>query len=183
MGFSFSRIVGSPFVLNAAIQASETQGDLKIISSPKILTLDNVEATISQGVDYPQLVMDQETKLYSITEKKLRLELKVTPHVTSDNRISMKIHIEKKDIGALYEAGRSFDTKEADTKLLVDDGNTIVIGGIIKTIKDINESGVPWLSKIPLLGWLFKTESKKDDKEEMLIFITPRIVQLEQQNL
>ena len=180
IGFGF---VGSQFVLDAAILAYETQGDVKVISSPKILTLDNVEATVSQGVDYPQLVMDQETKLYSMTEKKLRLELKVTPHVTSDNRISMKIFIKKYDIGTLYEAGRSFDTKEASTELLVDDGNTIVIGGIMKTTKHTYEGGVPWLSKISVLGWLFKTEYKKDNKEELLIFITPKIVQLEQQDL
>ena len=182
VGFSFSRLIGSPLVLNAAILASETQGDVKVISSPKILTLDNIEAIISQGVDYPQLVMDQETKLYSMTEKKLRLELKVKPHVTSDKRISMEIFIKKYDIGTLYEAGRSFDTKEAKTKLLVNDGNTIVIGGIIKATTDMNEAGVPWLSKIPVLGWLFKTEYKKDNKEELLIFITPKIVQLEQQS-
>ncbi len=179
MGFSFSRIVGSPFVLNAAILASETQGDLKIVSSPKILTLDNEKAIISQGVKYPYIVFDKEGNP-STEYEDVELRLEVTPHVTPDKRISMKIYIKKYDIGTLYEAGRSFDTKEADTKLLVDDGNTIVIGGIIKTTTDMNEAGVPWLSKIPVLSWLFKTESKKDEKEELLIFITPRIVQLEQ---
>ena len=182
IGFNFLRIAGTPLLLNAKLLASESQGDIKIISSPKILTLDNKEATISQGVDYPQLVMDQETRLYSITEKELRLELKVTPHVTPDARISMIIHISKYDIGVLYEAGRSFDTKEAKTELLIDDGDTIVIGGIIKTTKRTGEQGVPWLSRIPLLGWLFKSTEKSDDKEELLIFITPRIVQLEQRD-
>ncbi|MCK5507513.1 MAG: type IV pilus secretin PilQ [Desulfobacterales bacterium] len=183
IGFNFLRIAGTPLLLNAKLLASESQGDIKIISSPKILTLDNKEATISQGVDYPQLVMDQETRLYSITEKELRLELKVTPHVTPDARISMTIHISKYDIGVLYEAGRSFDTKEAKTELLIDDGDTIVIGGIIKTTKRTGEQGFPWLSKIPLLGWLFKSNEKSDDKEELLIFITPRIVQLEQRDM
>ena len=183
IGFNFSRLIGSQFVLDATLQASETQGDLKIISSPKILTLDNEKAIISQGVKYPYTVWNAETEIAETKYEDVELLLEVTPHVTRDKRISMKIYIKKYDIGTLYEAGRSFDTKEAGTKLLVDDGNTIVIGGIIKTIKDINESGVPWLSKIPVLGWLFKTESKKDEKEEMLIFITPRIVQLEQQDL
>ena len=183
IGFNFSRLIGSQFVLDATLQASETQGDLKIISSPKILTLDNEKAIISQGVKYPYTVWNAETEIAETKYEDVELLLEVTPHVTRDKRISMKIYIKKYDIGTLYEAGRSFDTKEAGTKLLVDDGNTIVIGGIIKTTTDMNEAGVPWLSKIPVLGWLFKTEYKKDDKEEMLIFITPRIVQLEQQNL
>ncbi|MDI6686794.1 MAG: type IV pilus secretin PilQ, partial [Desulfobacterales bacterium] len=88
----------------------------------------------------------------------------------------------KNDIGTSYGTLQSFDTKEASTELLIDNGNTVVIGGIIKTTKHTYEAGVPWLSKIPVLGWLFKTEYKKDNKEELLIFITPKIVQLEQQN-
>jgi len=73
--------------------------------------------------------------------------------------------------------------KTAETELLIDDGNTVVIGGIIKTSKSSGVSGVPWLSKIPLLGWLFKSTNKTDNKEELLIFITPRIVRLEQRDM
>jgi len=182
MGFSFSKIAGSPFVLNAAIKASETQGDLKIISSPKIVTLDNKKATIKQGIKYPYNVTNSETGIVTTEFKDIDLVLEVTPHVTSDKRISMTINIAKNDLGISYEAGPSFTTKEANTELLVNDGNTVVIGGIIKTTKHMNKAGVPWLSKIPVLGWLFKTEYKKDNKEEMLIFITPNIVQLEQQS-
>ncbi|MBW2568081.1 MAG: type IV pilus secretin PilQ, partial [Deltaproteobacteria bacterium] len=182
MGFSFSKIAGSPFVLNAAIKASETQGDLKIISSPKIVTLDNKKATIKQGIKYPYNVTNSETGIVTTEFKDIDLVLEVTPHVTSDKRISMTINIAKNDLGISYEAGPSFTTKEANTELLVNDGNTVVIGGIIKTTKHMNKAGVPWLSKVPVLGWLFKTEYKKDNKEEMLIFITPNIVQLEQQS-
>jgi len=85
----------------------------------------------------------------------------------------MNIKIEKKDLGLEYDAGRSFTTKAAETELLIDDGNTVVIGGIIKTSKFSGVSGVPWLSKIPLIGWLFKSTNKTDNKEELLIFITP----------
>ncbi|MCK4467786.1 MAG: type IV pilus secretin PilQ, partial [Desulfobacterales bacterium] len=180
IGFGF---VGSQFVLDAAILAYETQGDLKIVSSPKILTLDNKKATIKQGIKYPYKVQDEETKIYTTEFKDIDLVLEVTPHVTSDKRISMTINITKNDLGTSYAAGQSFTTKEASTELLIDDSNTVVIGGIIKTTKHTYEGGVPWLSKIPVLGWLFKTEYKKDNKEELLIFITPKIVQLEQQDL
>ena len=179
MGFS---VAGSQFVLNAAIDAYETQGDLKVVSSPKIITLDNKKAIIKQGASYPYQVVDSEGNL-STEYKEIELVLEVTPHVTSDKRISMTINIIKDDVGdSTATSSPWFTTKEATTELLVDDGNTIVIGGVIKTTKHTYESGVPWLSKIPVLGWLFKTEYKKDYKEELLIFITPKIVQLEQQN-
>ncbi|MEA3485813.1 MAG: type IV pilus secretin PilQ, partial [Candidatus Aerophobetes bacterium] len=179
MGFS---IAGSQFVLNAAILAYETQGDLKIVSSPKIVTLDNKKATIKQGIKYPYIKLDESGNATTEFED-IDLVLEVTPHVTSDDRISMVINITKNDIGSVIASQQSFDTKEASTELLIDNGNTVVIGGIIKTTKHTYEGGVPWLSKIPVLGWLFKTEYKKDNKEELLIFITPKIVQLEQQNL
>lgn len=179
MGFS---IAGSQFVLNAAILAYETQGDLKIVSSPKIITLDNKKATIKQGVKYPYNVTNAETGIVTTEFKDIDLVLEVTPHVTSDDRISMAISITKNDVGSVISGEQSFDTKEASTELLIDNGNTVVIGGIIKTTKHTYEAGVPWLSKIPVLGWLFKTEYKKDYKEELLIFITPKIVQLEQQS-
>ena len=183
IGFNFTKLSGTPFLLNAKLQAMESKGDLKIISSPKILTLDNEKATISQGIKYPYIVTDAQTGIPETRYEDVELLLEVTPHATPDGRISMKIYIKKYDVGTLYEAGRSFDTKEANTKVLVDDGDTIVIGGIIKTTKSSGETGIPWLSKIPLLGWLFKSTNKTDNKEELLIFITPRIVRLEQRDL
>jgi type IV pilus assembly protein PilQ len=183
IGFNFLRIAGTPLLLNAKLMAMEAEGEGKIISSPKILTLDNEKATISQGVKYPYIVTNAETRIPETKYEDVELLLEVTPHVTPDQRISMKIYIKKYDIGTLYEAGRSFDTKEASTELLVNDGNTVVIGGIIKTTKQFGETGVPWLSKIPILGWLFKSQSKIDQKEELLIFITPQIVRLEQRGV
>ncbi len=183
IGFNFTKLVGTPLLLNAKLLAMESQGDLKIISSPKIVTLDNEKATISQGIKYPYIVTDAQTGIPETKYEDVELLLEVTPHATPDGRISMEIHIKKYDVGTLYEAGRSFDTKETNTKLLVDDGDTIVIGGILKTTKSSGETGVPWLSKIPLLGWLFKSTSKTNNKEELLIFITPRIVKLEQRDM
>ncbi|MBU3949320.1 MAG: type IV pilus secretin PilQ [Proteobacteria bacterium] len=179
LGFNFVRINGTPFLLNAKLQAMEAQGDGKIISAPKIATLDNKEAIISQGLDYPYLKLDTSGNT-TLEFKEVKLELKVKPHVTLDNRISMVIKIKKLDIGAIINGNQSFTTKEAETELLINDGDTVVIGGIIKTTKSKDVAFIPGLSKIPLLGWLFKAEVNSDNKEELLIFITPKIVTLEQ---
>ncbi len=178
IGFNFVRIAGTPFLLNAKLQAMESQGEGKIISAPKVVTLDNKKAVIKQGISYPfQTVEDGEV---NVEFQDVDLLLEVTPHVTPDNRISMNINITKNDLGNVIAGQQSFTTKEAQTELLVNDGDTVVIGGIIKTTDRNDVTGIPGLSKIPILGWLFKSRSNSTDKEELLIFITPRIVQLEQ---
>ncbi|GBC63264.1 hypothetical protein DENIS_4258 [Desulfonema ishimotonii] len=178
IGFNFMRIAGTPLLLNVKLQAMESQGEVKIISAPKVLTLDNKKAVIRQGLSYPyQTVEDGEVNLEF---KDVDLLLEVTPHVTPDNRISMSVNITKNDLGSVINGEQSFTTKEAQTELLVNDGDTVVIGGIIKTTENNSVKGLPGLSRIPIIGWFFKTESKSSDKEELLIFITPRIVQLEQ---
>lgn len=182
MGFSFTRIAGTPLLLGARLRAMESQGKLKIISAPKILTLDNKKATIKQGLQYPYLERD-ESGLATVKFKDIDLLLEVTPHVTPDDRISLTIHITKNDIGAVIKDSQSFTTKEVETELLVNNGDTVVIGGIIKTVESTGRSGFPGLARIPLLGWLFKTEKISSEKEELLIFITPTIVKLEQRNM
>ncbi len=178
LGFNFLRIAGTGLVINARLMASETNGESKIISAPKIATLDNVKATIKSGLRYPYNKLDESGN--TVTEfEDIDLVLEVTPHVTLDQRISMRLKITKKDLGDLINGQQSFTTKEAETVLLVNDGDTVVIGGIIKSSKGASQTGLPFLSKIPILGWLFKTESKAKRKEELLIFITPRIVNLE----
>lgn len=179
IGFNFAKIAGTPLLLNAKLQAMEAQGDGKIVSAPKIVTLDNKEATIKQGLRYPYNKLDSSGNTTTVFED-VDLELKVKPHVTPDNRISMVIKIKKRDLGSIISGQQSFTTKEAETELLINDGETVVIGGIIKTIKSSGGSGVPGLSMIPILGWLFKADSKIDNREELLIFITPKIVLLEQ---
>ena len=179
IGFNFVRIAGTPLVLNAKLSAMETEGEIKIISAPKIVTLDNKKATIRQGLSYPYLKLDSSGN--TTTEfKDIDLVLEVTPHVTPDNRISMKMNIKKNDLGDVILGQQSFTTREAQTELLVNDGDTIVIGGIITKTKRRSQSGLPGLSKIPIIGWLFKSKTKSERKEELLIFITSRIVHLEQ---
>ncbi|CAN2039693.1 type IV pilus assembly protein PilQ [Candidatus Magnetomoraceae bacterium gMMP-15] len=178
IGFNFSRILGlSPLELSARLSAMESQGEIRIISAPKILTLDNSKALIKQGIDYPYTVVEDGEA--DVKFRSADLTLEVIPHITKeDKRISMGIVATKNDLGSIINGEQSFIRKEAETKLIVNDGETIVIGGIIKTRKSNSNTGVPALSKIPLLGWLFRTKEKKDDKEELLIFITPKIVQL-----
>lgn len=182
MGFNFTRIAGTPFLLDVRLRAMESRGEGKIISAPRIVTLDNKKATIKQGLEFPYLERDDAGGA-TVKFKDIDLLLEVTPHVTPDDRISMILHITKNDIGEVINDVQSFTTKEAQTELLINDGETVVIGGIIKTVKTTGESGLPGFSKIPILGWLFKNKSNSSRKEELLIFITPRIVKLPQREL
>jgi len=187
LGFTFSRFAGhaTPLVLNAKLTAMETLGEGKIISSPKILTLDGKTAMIKHGFQYPYFEISDGD--ITVKFKDIVLSLEVTPMVTPDNRVLMQIHVTKDDVGD-FVSGSGFDVpsiikNEAETELLVNDGDTIVIGGIVKTNKTTSTSGWPGLKNIPLLGWLFKKEGKSEISEELLIFITPKIVQLEQRHV
>jgi len=182
IGFNFSRIVGSPLLLNANLMAMESQGGGKIISTPKILTLDNKAAKISQGYEYPYRTVEVSGGVAVTTTafKNIDLNLDVTPHITPDNRISMKININKNDLFSTTDEGPALTKKSANTELLVNDGDTIVIGGITQSLETLSKNYVPGLSKIPMLGWLFRSNSESLTRVELLIFITPRIVQLEQ---
>lgn len=184
LGIDFLRVAGTPLMLSATLMAMETNNNGKIISSPRILTLNNKPAKIKQGYEYPYSTWDvNEGVGFMKTEfKDISLELEVTPQITPDNRIAMKVSIKKDDVYEQTNAGPALSKKEATTELLVNDGDTIVIGGIIKSNTSDRTSSVPGLSKIPLLGWLFKADQEEERKEELLIFITPRIVQLEQRH-
>lgn len=180
IGYTFDRITGTPFALSAQLTAGESKGNVKIISSPRILTLDHKTATIKQGLEYAYLERD-DSGGSSVKFKDIDLLLEVTPHVTPDDRISMKVYITKNDIDSINEDGvPSLSTNEANTELLVNDGNTIVIGGIVKNSLTESKSGFPYLADIPILGYLFSSNSTAEKTNELLIFITPTIVQLEQ---
>jgi len=177
---AFYRMFGSGKLgLNVQLAASETKGDLKIISSPKILTLDNKEAMIRQGLQYPYLERD-DTGGATVKFKDIDLKLTVTPHVTFDQRISLKINLKKDDIDSFTAGVPSLSTNTAETELLLDDKDTVVIGGIVKNTINEGTSGMPWLSSIPGIGLFFRTDTKTDTVKELLIFLTPSIVQLQQ---
>jgi type IV pilus assembly protein PilQ len=181
MDFSFFRLFGSSVAaLNAQLEASEEQGEVRIVSSPRILTLDNKKARIKQGLEFAYLERD-DAGGSSIKFKDIDLLLEVTPHVTPDKRISMTLFLTKNDIAGVTATGvPTLATNEAETELLVNNNDTVVIGGVVKTTNNKNNSGLPFLSGIPILGSLFGTDTKVDNRNELLIFLTPSIVQLEQ---
>lgn len=178
--FNFWRILGSSYLnLTAQIAASEAKGDVKIVSSPRIFTLDNTTATIKQGLEVPFLERD-DAGGSSVKFKNVDLLLEVTPHVTPDKRIAMRVFVTKNDIAAVTDGVPSLSTNEAETELLINNNDTIVIGGIVKTTYEDSSTGTPILSDIPYLGRLFRTEVDTQNRNELLIFITPKIVLLDQ---
>src|SRR3972149_645144 len=175
VGFTIGKTVGDAFNLDLRLSAGETKGLTKILSAPKIATLDNREAIIQQGESIPYKTYSQEgTKTEFIDAA---LTLKVTPKVTPDGHISMNIKITKNRQGSIVVEGTpSINKKEATTEVLVKDGETTVIGGIYELSDSHNVRALPWTHHIPVLGWLFKNTSKSNIKSELLIFITPKII-------
>jgi type IV pilus assembly protein PilQ len=183
IGFNFATLTGTPFsIVDAKLTASEIEGKTNIISSPKIVTLDNKKAVIKQGLEVPYLERDSSGNA-TVRFKDVDLLLEVTPNVSPDKRIVMNIFITKNDVVDPTATEPALSTNEAKTEILVEDGDTIVIGGILKDTKKLSEQGIPGLRKLPVLGWLFSSERKENTKNELLIFITPRIVQLEQRKV
>jgi len=163
--------------LNVRLSAAEAAGSVRIISSPRILTLDNNEASISQGTLIPFSQVSAQGVNTAFQEAKL--ELNVTPHVTSDGAVAMNVKITRNepDFGRTGSNGQpTILEREATTQLLVDDGDTAVIGGIYVRNTGRNVDQVPFLGDIPVLGVLFKRRRYREDRNELLIFLTPRIV-------
>jgi type IV pilus assembly protein PilQ len=162
--------------LDLQISAHENNGDVKVISSPKIATLDNKEASIEQGlrIPYPKLTTEGTVTTDFIDAD---LKLTVTAHATNDGNIKLKIDAKKDapDFTKTVLGVPSIDKKEAITEVMVKDEGIVVIGGIYTINKTNSGEGIPLLSKIPLLGWLFKRDVKSDARADLLIFISPRI--------
>ncbi len=176
LGFTFGRFTGSPFNLDLRLSAGENQGLSKTISAPKITALDNQEAKIEQGESIPfSSTSAQGTQTVFVDAN---LTLQVTPHVTQDGSIAMKLKISNNepDFANNTTAGPPIKKKEAVTNILIKDGDTTVIGGIVVNKKGDTVQGVPWFNKIPIIGWLFKTNTVTDETTELLVFLTPRIV-------
>jgi len=163
--------------LNVRLSAAEAAGSVRIISSPRVLTLDNKEASISQGTLIPFSQVSAQGVNTAFQEAKL--ELNVTPHVTSDGAVAMDVKITRNepDFGRVGANGDpTILEREAVTQLLVDDGDTAVIGGIYTRNTGRNVDQVPFLGDIPVLGVFFKRRRFREDRNELLIFLTPRIV-------
>ncbi|HVP68947.1 MAG TPA: type IV pilus secretin PilQ [Anaeromyxobacteraceae bacterium] len=176
IGLVFGSANGA-FNLNLRISALEAKGAVKTISAPKVATLDNKEATISQGVSIP--FSQVSASGVNTTFVEALLELRVTPHVTADGSILMKIKATNNQPNPALTGANgqpSISKRQAETTVLVKDGDTTVIGGIYTRQTTVNEQSVPFLGSIPVLGFFFKNKSNEDDHTELLIFITPRIL-------
>jgi type IV pilus assembly protein PilQ len=180
IGFDLSTLFGTNIsILDAQLTASEVEGKATIISAPKIITLNEKKAFIKQGLEVPYLERDSSGNA-TVRFKDVDLLLEVTPTVSKDQRINMVINITKNDVVDPTAPEPALSTNEARTEILVEDGDTIVIGGILKDTRKLTDQGIPGLRKLPALGWLFRSERVETSKNELLIFISPRIIQLEQ---
>lgn len=179
--FSVGQLTGSVWSLDFKLAAMETAEELKIVAAPKVLTLNNVKAKVSQGTQIPYLVASTATPAagaVSSTEfKDATIELAVVPHITPDHKVRLEIDAKQDEPGVVINSQTSIDTRKIQTELLVDDGNIVVIGGVIRDRSDFSTTATPGLSKIPVLGWLFKSEDKIGEKTELLIFISPKIIE------
>jgi len=177
LGFSFGNIVDS-FTLDIALNALETEGRGRIISAPKIATQNNERAEIEQGVRIP--VTNTTATEIQVEFVSASLLLSVTPQITAEGTIILDVTVENNSPDFVNTAGGipSIRTQRAQTKVLINDGGTTVIGGIFVVNEGSSEVGVPWFRKIPVFGWLFKQQSIQQENRELLIFITPKIVKL-----
>jgi type IV pilus assembly protein PilQ len=173
-------VLGSDYLVDLELSAAQAEGKGEVVSSPRVITANQKEATIEQGVEIPY----QESSSSGATTtqfKKAVLSLKVTPQITPDNRVILDLAVNKDSVGQNVASATggfvpSIDTRKILTQVLVNDGQTVVLGGILETERRDTEKKVPWIGDIPVLGHLFKSQTKTNNKDELLIFITPKIL-------
>jgi len=171
--------LGSGNLVNIELSALEADNRGKVVSSPRVITADKKKAVISQGTEIPYLTAAA-SGATTITFKPAVLELAVTPRITPDDKIIMDLEVKKDTVGAVIGTSTgtipSIDTKKVSTQVLVDNGDTVVLGGIFEQETRTTTTKVPLLGDLPIVGYLFKKTQKQDDKTELLIFVTPKIV-------
>lgn len=160
--------------LSLELTASQIDGKTKSIASPRVLTADSTAAVIEAGTEVPYATTSAAGT--NIQFKAAKLSLNVTPKITPDDKVNMKVALTQDTVGATYGGVPSINTKKVDTQVLVENGGTLVIGGVYTQNEAEAKNSVPLLADIPILGWLFKNETKSTDKRELLVFITPRII-------
>jgi type IV pilus assembly protein PilQ len=173
-------ILGNNFLVDLELSAAQAETRAAVVSSPRVVTANQKEASIEQGVEIPYQ-QSASSGATTISFKKAVLSLKVTPHITPDSRIILDLDVRDDNVGTVVVTSGgvnvpSIDTREITTQVLVNDGQTVVLGGILETTSRDVATKVPWLGDVPVLGNLFKTTSKIDNKDELLIFVTPKIV-------
>jgi type IV pilus assembly protein PilQ len=161
--------------LDVVLSQLESQGRLRLLSTPRVSTQNNIEAEVTQGTEIPIQTVSNNT--VTVSFRPAALILRVTPQITASNTVIMRIFLENgtPDFGRSINGIPPIDLQRATTTVLVADGDTTVIGGIYLSREQSQENRVPMLHRVPLLGWLFKRDSLRDTSQELLIFITPRI--------
>ncbi len=173
-------LLGSDYIVDLELSAAQAEGRGEIISSPRVITSNQKEASIEQGVEIPYQ-QSASSGATTIEFKKAVLALKVTPQITPDNRIILDLSVKKDSVGRVIVTSGgvnvpSIDTREITTQVLVNDGQTVVLGGILETERRNSETKVPYVGDIPIFGHLFKATTRAEEKRELLIFVTPKIL-------
>lgn len=172
LGLVFTAASGRALSLELA--ASQVDGITKSIASPRVLTADSTPAIIESGVEIPYATYSAAG--VNVQFKKAVLSLSVTPKITPDDKVDMKILVTQDTVGTIFFGIPSIDTKKVDTQVLVENGGTLVVGGVYNQSLAETKNSVPLLGDIPIIGWLFKNESTSTEKKELLVFITPKIL-------
>jgi type IV pilus assembly protein PilQ len=173
LGIALGKVGSSLLQLELSAMQLENRGE--IISSPRVITSNQQEATIQQGVEIPYQEASS-SGATSVSFKEAVLQLKVTPQITPDDRIIMDLKVNKDSVGEVFAGVPSIDTRNVSTRVLVDNGETLVLGGIYEQERSKQTERIPFFGSLPGVGWLFKTEAKTDQKQELLIFVTPKII-------
>ena len=173
-------ILSGNYLVDLEISAAQAETEAKVISSPRVITANQRQATILQGTEIPYQ-QSASSGATSIAFKRAVLELKVTPQITPDNRIILTLEVRDDEVGQEVVASGgvqvpAIDTREVTTQVLVNDGQTVVLGGILQTNNTHTITKVPWLGDIPIIGHLFKHTDHTNNKDELLVFVTPKIV-------
>ena len=172
IGFTLAKLGSAGDLLNLELSALEQEGTGKIISSPRVITANQKKAKIEQGQE--RVFTTSVLGVGSVVTKKATLKLEVTPQITPDDRVNLDVDITKDNFADSVQG--LLNVKQIQTNVLLDNGETVVIGGIYEQDKNTTVSKVPFFGDLPLLGWLFKSKDIRDNKTELLIFLTPRIV-------
>jgi type IV pilus assembly protein PilQ len=175
IGLSLGSVNGA-FNLDVALSALEATGNVRLLSTPRVSTQNNIAAEITQGVQVPYQTVANNT--VTVAFKDAALTLKVTPQITNAGTVIMQIAVDNGSVGQLFNGVPSINTQRATTTVQVSDMETTVIGGIYARTERANTDRTPGISQIPLLKWLFRHDSVSDQNIELLIFITPRIIKV-----
>jgi len=169
---------GATGFLETQLAALETNGNGKLISSPKVVTMEGIKAVIKQGAEVPYTTPASGTSPATVSFKEALLKLEVTPKITDEGKISMEISAsnDSPDYANSVQGNPPIKKSEVQSKVVISDGDTVVIGGVMSTQEDIQDTGWPFLQHIPVLGWLFKTQTSDKIRKQLLIFVTPRIL-------